>query len=44
MRTDYVFAISERESRRAIFLGACLLTGAYWNQLAMYRSSTRWLA
>ena len=30
----YVLAASER--MRAIFLGACLLTGAYWNQLAMY--------
>src|SRR5271157_3066510 len=26
---------------RTIFRGACLLTGAYWNQLAMYSSSTR---
>ncbi len=39
--SHYVFAVSERESRRAIFLGACWLTGAYWNQLAMYSSSTR---
>jgi hypothetical protein len=31
----YVFAVSDRESIRAIFFGAFLLTGAYWNQLAM---------
>ena len=37
----YVLAASERDSTRAIFFGACLLTGAYWNQLAMYSSSTR---
>jgi hypothetical protein len=35
MRTRYVFAVSDRVSRRVIFFGACLLTGAYWNQLAM---------
>src|ERR1035437_5053051 len=36
-----VLAVSERESTRTIFLGARLLTGAYWNQLAMYWLSTR---
>src|SRR5690348_16673895 len=40
-RHFYVRAVSDRDSMRAIFLGACLLTGEYWNQLAMYASSTR---
>src|SRR5437763_1892559 len=31
----YELAVSERARRRATFFGACLLTGAYWNQLAM---------
>src|SRR5271157_2024772 len=41
MPCPYVFAVAERESTRTIFLGAFLVTGAYWNQLAMYSSSTR---
>jgi hypothetical protein len=40
MRT-YVLAVAERAGMRVIFFGACLLTGVYWNQLAMYPSSTR---
>jgi len=41
MPGPYVFAVAERDSTRTIFLGAFLVTGAYWNQLAMYSSSTR---
>jgi hypothetical protein len=37
----YVLAVSERISARVSLFGARLLTGVYWNQLAMYSSSTR---
>ncbi len=38
IRADFA---ASRAAMRGVFLGACLLTGAYWNQLAMYSWSTR---
>ena len=38
MPVHYVRAASVRESERIILRGACRLTGAYRNQLAMYLS------